>query len=135
MTDADYTDDVALLANTPTPAIPLLHSREPATARGIGLYVKVNKSKDICFKQEAAISTPTDKPRKLEDKFIYLDSNITSTDRDVNIRLAKTWCAFDRLSILSKSDESNKNKTEFLPSWGCVYTTVWMHHMDADKTH
>ena len=23
----------------------------------------------------------------------------------------------------------------FLPSSGCVSTTLWMHHMDADKTH
>ena len=23
----------------------------------------------------------------------------------------------------------------FLPSSGCITSTLWMHHMDADKTH
>ena len=27
------------------------------------------------------------------------------------------------------------NKTGFFPSCGCVNTTVWMHHMDANKMH
>ena len=27
------------------------------------------------------------------------------------------------------------NKTGFLPNRGCVSTTLWMHHMNADKTH
>ena len=27
------------------------------------------------------------------------------------------------------------NTTGFLPTSGCDSTTIWMHHMDADKTH
>ena len=27
------------------------------------------------------------------------------------------------------------NKTEFLPSSGCVSTTLWMYHMDVDQTN
>ena len=46
ITDADYTDDIAILANTPNQAETLLHSLERATA-GIGLYVNATKLK-IC---------------------------------------------------------------------------------------
>ena len=43
MTDADYTDDLALLADTPAQAEYQLHSLEPAV-KGIGLYVNANKT-------------------------------------------------------------------------------------------
>ena len=42
VTDADYTDDIALLANTPNKAEALLHSLERAAA-GIGLHVNAHK--------------------------------------------------------------------------------------------
>ena len=38
ITDADYADDIEILANTPNQAETLLHSLERAAA-GIGLYV------------------------------------------------------------------------------------------------
>ena len=38
ITDVDYVDDLALLANTPVQAKSLLHSLEQI-ARGIGVYV------------------------------------------------------------------------------------------------
>ena len=41
--DADYADDTALLANTPTQAESLLHSLERAAA-GIGLHVNTDKT-------------------------------------------------------------------------------------------
>ena len=43
ITDADYADDLALLANTPNQAETLLHSLERAAA-GIGLHVNANKN-------------------------------------------------------------------------------------------
>ena len=41
ITDADYTDDIAILANTPNQAGTLLESLE-RTAAGIGLHVNAN---------------------------------------------------------------------------------------------
>ena len=41
----------------------------------------------LCFKQ-GVISTLSGRPIKLVDKFTYLDSNISSTESDVNIRIA-----------------------------------------------
>ena len=43
ITNADYTDDIAILANTPNQAKTLLHSLE-RTAAGIGLHVNAHKT-------------------------------------------------------------------------------------------
>ena len=50
ITDADYTDDIALRANTPTQAETLLHSLERAAA-SIGLDVNADKTEYMCFNQ------------------------------------------------------------------------------------
>ena len=61
MADTDYTDDLVLLGDTPTQTKSLLHSLEQAVG-GIGLYVNANKTEFMCFKQEGAIFTLSDKP-------------------------------------------------------------------------
>ena len=71
----------------------------------------------ICFKREGAISTLSGKPIKLVDKFTYLGSSISSTERDVNIRLVKAWTAVNRLSIIWKSDLSDKIIRDFSKLW------------------
>ena len=47
ITDADYDDDIAILANTPDRAETLLHSLERAAA-GIDLYVNAHKTEYMC---------------------------------------------------------------------------------------
>ena len=47
------------------------------------------------------------------DKFIYLESSVSSTETHVNTRLAKAWAASDRLSIIWKSDVTDKVKRYF----------------------
>ena len=56
ITDADYADDIALLANAPAQAETLLHSLERAAA-GIGLHVNAYKMEYMCFNQRGDIST------------------------------------------------------------------------------
>ena len=102
MADTDYVDDFAFLENTPAQAESLLHSLEP-TAEDFGLYVNANKTQFIYFKQKWVISTLTSKPLKLVDQLPYLGSNISSTESDVKISLAKTRIVIDRLSIIWKS--------------------------------
>ena len=99
MTNAHYTDDLVLLANTPTEAESLLRSIKQAEG-GIGLSVTANKTEYIFFKQKGAISTLRGKPLKLVVLFKYFGGNISSTESDVNIRLAKAGNATDRLSII-----------------------------------
>ena len=48
ITDADCTDDIALLVNTPNQAETLLHSLERATA-SFGLHVNAHKTEYMCF--------------------------------------------------------------------------------------
>ena len=111
LTDLNYTDDKALLVNTPAQAESLLHSLEQA-AGGIGIYMISNKTEDICFKQ-GAISMLSLKLLKLVDQSTYLGSKISSTESNVNIRLVKVWYAIERLLIRWKSDLSGKIKQDF----------------------
>ena len=55
ITDADYADDIAILANTPAQAETPLHSLERAAA-GIGLHVNTYKTEYMCFNQTGDIS-------------------------------------------------------------------------------
>ena len=96
ITDTDYTDGIALLANTPAQAKFLLHSLERA-AGGIGLNVNVDKTEYICFNQRYDISTQKGGLLKPVGKSTNLGSNITSTETDNNIQLAKAWTAINRL--------------------------------------
>ena len=135
ITDADYSNDIALLANTSNQAKSLLHSLEPA-AGGIGIHVNADKTEFMSFNQNQIrdISTRTGSPLKLVDKFTRLGSSVSSTENDINTRRAKTWSVFDRLSVIWKSDLSDKIKPIFLGS-GRVHTHIWMRHMEADKAH
>ena len=56
MTDADYADDLVLLAKTTTHSGFLLQSLEQ-TAGGIDFNVDANKTEPMCFKRKGAIST------------------------------------------------------------------------------
>ena len=59
ITDADYADDIVILANTPNQAETLLHSLEQATA-GIGLHVNAHKTEYMCFNQKATFPHKTE---------------------------------------------------------------------------
>ena len=49
ITDVDYADNIAILANTPNQAETLLHSLERAAA-GIGLHVNAHKTEYMCYR-------------------------------------------------------------------------------------
>ena len=72
--------------------------------------MNTNKTDYMCCKQEGAISTLSGRSLKLVDKFTYLSGIISSTESEVNIYLAKAWTAIDRLSVIWKSDLSDKIK-------------------------
>ena len=99
ITDADYADDIVLLANSPTQAESLLHSLEQSAA-GIGLHVNAHKTENMCFNQTGDISTLNGSSLKLIDKFTYLGSSVSSTETDINTRLEKAWPAIDRLLVI-----------------------------------
>ena len=112
ITDADYADGIAILAKTPNLAETLLHTLERADA-GIGLHVNAHKTEYMCFNQTGDISTLDGTSLKLVDKFTYLGSSVSSTEKDIDTRLSKAWTAIDKLSIIWKSDLTDRMKRSF----------------------
>ena len=128
--DADYADDIAILANTPSQGETLLHSLERTTA-GIGLHVNAHKTEYMCYNQTGDITTLDGTPLKLEDKFTFLGSSVSSTEKDIDTRLTKAWTAVDRISIISISDLTDKMKRSFFQAavisillYGCTTWTL-----------
>ena len=130
ITDADYADDIAILANTPDQAEIRLHCLERAAA-GIGLYVNAHKTEYMCYNQTGDISTIEGTPLKLEDKFTYLGSSVESTEKDIDTRLTKAWTAINRLLIIWKSELTDKMKGSLFQAavttivlYGCTTWTL-----------
>ena len=130
ITDADYADDIAILVNTPNQAETLLNSLERAAA-GIGLYANAHKTEYICYNQTGDISPIDGTPLKLVDKFTYLGISVASTEKDIDTRLTKAWTAINRLSIMWKSDLTDKMKRSFFQAavasillYGCTTWTL-----------
>ena len=98
ITDDDNADDIAILANTPNQAETQLHSLERA-ATGIGLYINAHKTEYMCFNQTGDISTLEGTSLKLVDKFTYLGSSVSSTEKDIDTRLTKAKTAIDHMEI------------------------------------
>ena len=84
ITDADYADDMAILANTPNQAETLLYSLE-RDASDIGLHVNAHKTEYMCFNQTGDISTQNGSSVKLVDKCLInrdIDWHATSEVMD-----------------------------------------------------
>ena len=108
----------------------LLHSLERATA-GIGLHVNAQKTDYMCFNQTGDISTQGGSSLKLVDKFTYLGSSVSSTEKDIDTRLAKALTTINRLSVIWMSDLTDKLKRSFFQaavvsilSYGCSTWTL-----------
>ena len=112
ITDADYADDLALMANTISDAQSLLHSLEVA-AGDVGLYVNAKKTEFISFNQDGSIHTLSGANVKSVPSFIYLGSNVASTEADVKMRIGKAWGAMVGLNDLWKSALSDNIKRDF----------------------
>ena len=85
----------------------------------------------MCYNQTGDISTFDGTPLKLVDKFTYLGSSVASTEKDIDTRLTKAWTAINRLSIIWKSDLSDKMKRSFFQAavasillYGCTTWTL-----------
>ena len=76
-------------------------------------------------------STLDGTPLKLVNKFNYLGSSVSSTEKDIDTRLTKAWTAINRLSIIWKSDLTDKMKRSFFQAavasillYGCTTWTL-----------
>ena len=97
------------------------------------------KTEYKCFNQTGDISTQDETSLKLVDKFTYLGSSISSTEKDIDMRLAKAWTVIHRVSVIRKSDLTDKMKRIFFQAavvsillYGCTTWTLtkwlgWVH--------
>ena len=82
------------------------------------------------FKRNFLLSAHADSTLKRVDKFTNQEGNVSSTKTDLYMRLAKAWTAIDSLSVIWKSDLTDKLKRSFFQAaivsmllYGC---TTWM---------
>ena len=85
----------------------------------------------MCYNQTGDITTLDGTPLKLVDKFTYLGSSVSSTEKDIDTRVTKAWTAIDRLSIIWQSDLTDKMKRSFFQTavvsillYGCTTWTL-----------
>ena len=86
------------------------------------------------YNQTGDITTLDRTPLKLVDKFTYLGNSISSTEKDIDTRLTKAWTAINRLSIIWKSDLTDKMKCSFFQAvvvsillWA-ILNKSWQQH-------
>ena len=85
----------------------------------------------MCYNQTSDISTLDWTSLKLVDKFTNLGSSVSSAEKDIDTRLTKAWTAIDRLSIIWKSDLTDKMERSFFQAavvsillYGCTTWTL-----------
>ena len=85
----------------------------------------------MCYNQTGNITTLDGASLKLVDKFTYIGSSVSSTEKDIDTRLTKAWTAIDRLSIIWKLDLTDKKKHSFFQAafvsillYGCTTWTL-----------
>ena len=65
------------------------------------------------YNQTGEISTLEGTSLKLVDKFTNLGNSVSSTEKDIDTQLTKAWTAIGKLSIIWKSDLTDKMKRIF----------------------
>ena len=85
----------------------------------------------MCYNQTGDIFTRDGTSLKLADKFTYQGSSVSSTEKDIDTRLTKAWTTNDRLSIIWKSELTDKMKRSFSQTavvsillYGCTTWTL-----------
>ena len=83
------------------------------SAAFIGLHINATKTEYMCCNQDGSIETLNKTPLEKVDDFVYLSSNIASTEKDVLIRISKAWSTLDRLRTVWKSTLPEQIKKGF----------------------
>ena len=95
------------------------------------MYVIKYKTEYMCFNQTGDISTLDGSSLKLVYKFTNLGSSVSPTEKDIDAQLTKACTAIDKLSIIWKSDLTDKMKRSFFQAavmsillYGCTTWTL-----------
>ena len=85
----------------------------------------------MCLNKTGFNPTLNGSSLKLVDKFTYLGSSVSSSEKDIDPWLAKSWTAIDRLSVIWKSDLTHEMKRSFFQAavvsillYGCTTRTL-----------
>ena len=85
----------------------------------------------MCYNQTGDISTLDGTSLKLVYKFTYRGSSVSSIEKDIDTRPTKAWTTIHRLSIIWKSDLTDKMKRSFFRAavvsillYGCTTWTL-----------
>ena len=92
--------------------------------------ISTHTKRNICaLIKQVTFSTLNSSSLKLVDKFTNLGSSVSSTATDIDPRLTKAWTANNRLSVIWKSDLTDKINRSFFQAatvsillYGC---TIW----------
>ena len=104
-------------------------SNQPKVIASMWMQIK----QSLCVLYKKGTIAPSGKTIESVDQFTYFCSNISSTEKDVNIPQVKVWTAIDILMIIYKSDLSDKiNQRDFFQAvavsvllYGCT-TWTWL---------
>ena len=64
-------------------------------------------------------------------QFIYLGSNVSSTESDINICISKAWTVINRLMTIWSFWKIKKN---IHPNYSRASTIIWLHLFNFNKT-
>ena len=112
MTDIDFADDLALLSNTIEEAEKLLHHIELA-AREVGLHINAKKTEYMSINDAGLMKSLDDQIIQEVLDFVYLGSNVQSSEKDMTIRITKAWAALNKLTSIWKSNLPDDLKRSF----------------------
>ena len=104
ITDLDFADDIALVAEELEQAQDFLHCVQENAAK-IGLHLNSDKTEFMTFNevQDTILKTVNNENIKKIDSFKYLGAWIDDTANDVKVRKALTWNSCNKLNEIWKS--------------------------------
>ena len=89
----------------------------------IFFHVNAHKTEYMCYNETGDITTLDGTTLKLVDKFTYLGSSVSSTEKDIDTRLTKAWTAIDRLTDKMKRSFFQAAVVSIL-LYGCITWTL-----------
>ena len=112
VTNVDFADDLALMAESHSSAQALLSSLECA-ANSVGLYLNESKTEYVNINgnnPDPVIKSSSGKVLKCVEDFKYLGSFIMDSAKDFNTRKVMAWMACNRLDKIWRSELPNEIK-------------------------
>ena len=127
LTDLDYADDICLLSDNIRQAQDLLTRVELECAE-VGLRLNAKKTEVMTYnipKEHLPLTTTEGATLREVNDFKYLGAWIGSTEKDVKVRKAIAWRAFDGMTRVWKSNLPGTSRSvSSLRPWNLFFSTA-----------